>query len=135
MTPPGPKSPRARAIFNGLYGSVTYPFVKTAYENDAAFRQEVDNYLIPDGINLLVSMRLDDLRAFIDGWGGTSFPAFLNTIKTHTGSVGPPPARGVLTPVEKDEIRSSRAWRDLVQRKVSDPAQQGQVKAELGIPA
>ena len=74
MTPPGPKSPRARAIFGILYGSVTYPDIKAAYDNNTdGFREEVDNTLVPDGINLILSGSLAELRKVIE----TSFRIFL----------------------------------------------------------
>jgi hypothetical protein len=68
LTPPGPKSPRARAIFDHLYGSVTYPAIKAAYDNNTdGFRDEVDNTLVPDGINVILSGPLAELRRIIDG--------------------------------------------------------------------
>src|SRR5262249_13199166 len=63
----GPTAPRARAIFEFLYGSATYPFVKPAYDgNVAGFRERVDNYLFPDGINLTLSGTLTALRTEIE---------------------------------------------------------------------
>lgn len=135
MTPPGPKSPRARAIFDGLYGSVTYPFVKPAYDNNTGgFRDEIDNYLVPDGINLIVSLRLEELRRIIAAGVGL-FPSFRNKVKAFMG-IGPPPAApgGVLTSDERGAIARSRAWRALVESSVSNAAQRRLIKTDLGIP-
>lgn len=134
MPPPGPKSPRARAIFEHLYGSTTYPFVKPAYDNNTAgFRVAVDNYVIPDGINLIVSVRLESLRARINSFGGGGFAPFRTQVQAFMG-IGAPPAVGALTPDEQNEIQRNRAWRDLVNNKVVNPAQRSQIKADLGIP-
>jgi Domain of unknown function (DUF4157) len=134
MPPPGPKSPRARAIFDLLYGSSTYDFVRPAYDNNTSgFREQVDNYLIPDGINLIVSVRLDRLRDVIETWPGTGFPAFRTSVQGYMG-IGPAPPAGVLTAPERHEVSSNRSWRDLVERKVVDATQQGQIKSDLGIP-
>jgi len=133
MAPPGPKSPRARVIFDHLYGSASYPFVRPAYDNNTGgFREQVDNYLIPDGINLSASGRLDALRSLIEGWSGVDFPAFRIQVQAFMG-VGPAPAAGVLTADERDDISHERAWRDLVERKVTDPTQQSQIKGDLRI--
>ena len=75
LPPPGPKTPRSRSIFNHLYGSPTYDFVKTSYDGNVdGFRRAVDQYVVPDGIDLIVSIRLDDLRILVDGWNGRGFP-------------------------------------------------------------
>jgi len=133
ISPPGPKSPRARAIFNIMYGNATYPFVQQAYDNNVSgFREAVDSYLIPDGINLTVSLRLEGLRSLIEGWSGSGFAAFQASVRGYMG-VGSPPAVGALTSDERDEISRNRAWRDLVERKVTVPTQQGQIKTDLGI--
>jgi hypothetical protein len=134
MAPPGPKSPRARVIFDGLYGSATYPFVKPAYDdNTLGFRQQVDNYLIPDGINLAASVRLENLRSLIAAGPGADFPAFRVKVQAFMG-VGPAPAGGVLNAADRAEISHNRAWRDLVESNVTNPTQQGQIKSDLGIP-
>lgn len=134
LPPPGPKSPRARAIFDKLYGSVTYPFVKPAYDNNTAgFREAVDSYLVPDGINLTASMRLENLRATIDGWGGAGYDAFKAQVEGYMG-IGAPPAGGALTADDRAEITRQRAWRDLVERKLTVPAQRAEIKTVLGIP-
>ncbi len=124
MPAPGPKSPRARKIFDHLYER--YEFVKPAYDNNVdGFRDKVDNYVAPDGINLLVSMRLENLRMLIDGWPGTGFAVFRAAVLVQAAA---------LTAEEKWEIHGNRAWRDLVERKVRNPAQRARIKADLGIP-
>ena len=105
LTPPGPKSPRARAIFETLYGSVTYPAMKSAYDNNTdGFRDEVDNTLVPDGINLILSGPLAELRRVIE----TSFRFFLRSrVQAFMGVGAPPAAPGaVLSPAERAQVRS-----------------------------
>ena len=132
---PGPKSPRAKAIFDHLYGSVTYPFVKPAYDNnEAGFRTEVDNYLIPDGINLLVSERLEVLRGVIESFLGLRFNALRNRVQAFMGAVAPAPAQGVLDAEERAFIANSRAWRALLDRKISSRTNRTLLKTDLGIP-
>lgn len=127
MPPPGPKSPRARAIFRHLYGSVTYDFVKPAYDNNTdGFRAAVDNYLIPDGINLRVSLRLEALRNVIESWSGSDFDAFRARVRR---------AAAATDPDDWNEITRNRAWRDLVERKVTDIGWQRIIKSDLGIRA
>jgi hypothetical protein len=46
----------------------------------------------------------------------------------------PAPASGVLDNDEKNYIRNSRAWRDLVERKITVRADQLTLKGDLGIP-
>lgn len=135
LPPPGPKSCRARAIFeNHLYGSTTYPFVKPAYDNNTGgFRDAVDNYLIPDGINLMVSVRLEALRALIEGFSGSGFAALRTNVQAFMG-VGAAPPLGVLDTDERNAIRNSRAWRNLLDRKITNLANRAQLKTDLGIP-
>ncbi len=131
MTPPGPKSPRARAIFDTLYGSVTYPTIKPAYDNNAnGFRDEVDNTLAPDGINLILSGSLAELRRIIE----TSFSLLLRTrVQSFMGIGAPPAAPGaVLNAREREQVSGNRAWRDLVVNNVSGTLR-GQILADLGI--
>jgi hypothetical protein len=136
LLPPGPKSPRANTIFLSLYNdSVTYGFVKPAYDGNVdGFREQVDNYLYPDGINLMVSVRLDRLRALIEGFSGAGFSTLRTTVRQHMGLDVPAPASGVLDNDEKTFIRNSRAWRDLVERKITIPGERTDLKNDLGIP-
>ncbi|HEX3045099.1 MAG TPA: hypothetical protein VHY08_10110 [Bacillota bacterium] len=136
LTPPGPKSPRAREIFKTLYGDTTYKWMKDAYDdNKDGFRTQVDNYLVPDGINLIVSQRLDMLRDAIDKYNGSGFATIKHTVQTYMGTAGPPPALvGVLDANEKEQIKHNRAWRDLVNRRFPNPTQRNIIKNELQIP-
>lgn len=121
---PGPKSPRARKIFEHLFE--VYEFVKPNYDDNVdGFREIVDDYIVPDGINLIVSVRLERLRALIEGWDGTSFPAFAADVLVHAAT---------LTTADTREIHGNRAWRDLVERKVRNAAQRAQIETDLGIP-
>jgi hypothetical protein len=134
MIPPGPKSPRARAIFDHLYHSPAYRHIREAYDkNEKGFRTFADSYVFPDGINLTVSPRVDDLRLLITGWDGKNFPAFKTEVLRFMG-VGAPPTHGALTPEDKTEITRSRSWRDLVELKVKKKAEQVDIKTTLGIP-
>lgn len=132
MPAPGPKSPRARAIFDHLYQ--IYPFVKSDYDNNVdGFREAVDRYVWPDGINLIVSPRLDRLQQLISGWNGTNFAGLRTEVRRFAG-VGPAPAGGRLNPQDQQEISNNRAWRDLVEEKVPDPGERRTLKTDLGIP-
>jgi hypothetical protein len=132
MSAPGPKAPRARAIFEHLYR--TYPYVKPAYDNNVnGFREAVDQYVWPDGINLIVSARLDRLQKLISGWNGNNFAAFRTEVQRFVG-VGPAPAGGTLNAQDRQEIINNGAWRDLVEEKVTNPADQRLLKTDLGIP-
>ena len=133
LTPPGPKSDRARAIFEVLYGSVTYPDFKAAYDNNTdGCREEVDNTLVPDGINLILSGSLSELRKVIEN----SHPWFLRTkVQSFMGIGAPPTAPGaVLNADERQQIKSNRAWRDLIETKVSIRSLRAHILADLGIP-
>lgn len=134
LRPPGPKSDRARVIFNHLYNDpVTYPFVKQAYDNNADFREQVDNYIYPDGINLMVSIRLEKLRAKIETYTGAGFATLRTQVRQFLGLEVPSPSAGVLDNDEKNYISNSRAWRDLIERKIADSSDQMLLKSDLGI--
>jgi hypothetical protein len=131
MPAPGPKSPRARAIFEHLYA--TYDYVQPDYDNNTAgFRDEVDQYVIPDGLNLIVSVRLERLRELIAGFTGANFPAFRAKVQAFTG-IGPAPPDGALSLEEMAQIKGNRAWRDLVNKHVPGAANRATIKNDLGI--
>jgi hypothetical protein len=131
----GPKSPRARAIFRHLYGSSTYPFVKPAYDGNVdGFREKVDNYLYPDGINLTLSAKLTELRTEIESFSGSGYAAKKAAVQTRYNAC---------SAGDKAEIRNNRMWRDLVEEKftgtvrvgwLSTELQSVQIKTILGIP-
>ena len=133
----GPKSPRARAIFNHVYGSPTYPFVKPAYDtNDNGFRDRADNYLFPDGINLTLSPQLADLRREVESYTGVvaDYPAKRAAIVAKYALCAAP---------DQGEVHNNRDWRDLVESKFttriivgSAPplGERDDVKTALGIP-
>src|SRR5262249_17609061 len=131
MPAPGPKSPRARAIFKHLYED--YRYVKPAYdENEDGFRDAVDQYVVPDGINLLLSVRLERLRKLIEDYDESDFFAFRVDVRGFIGD-GPPPADGVLTAPERAQMRGNRAWRDHVEENVPKTGEQKLIKRDLGI--
>jgi hypothetical protein len=133
---PGPKTPRSRAIFDHLYGSPTYDFVKSNYDkNSRGFRRAVDQYVIPDGIDLIASIRLDDLRILIDRWNGLSFATLRSRVRAFVHPEGEIPPHGRLTEEEKGQVRGNRAWRNLVERKLKVAAARRQLKRDLGIPS
>jgi len=126
LPPPGPKTPRARAIFEHLYGDNLYQYVKENYDkNTDGFRTAVDNYLVPDGINLIVSLRLEALRRAIEDWNGRRFTTLIDDVEA---------ALAKLDDNDRKEIVNNRAWRDLVERKVERKDIQGIVKSRMGIP-
>jgi hypothetical protein len=161
LPPPGPKTPRSRRIFNHLYGSATYTFVRESYdENVNGFRQAVDQYVIPDGIDLIASLRLDELRTLISEWsqrqalrraheraGGPplaepafpfpdpGFAGFRARVRAYLYEEGQAPPHGRLNDDEKRQVRGNRSWRDLVEREIPDTDQQRQIKQDLGIPS
>jgi len=136
IPPPGPKSPRANRIFREIYDdTVLYPYCKPNYDaNTNHFREQVDSYLVPDGINLILSRQLDRLRSRFNAGVGASFAAFRTQVRAFFG-VGPPPAGGALSPDEKDFVVRSRAWRDTVDNLAgATGAQKAALKNDMGIP-
>jgi hypothetical protein len=121
---PGPKSPRAREIFNHLYYNQTYAFVRRDYDANAdGFRDKCDRYFAPDGVNLTLSGELTALRQEIEAYAGVDFPAKKAAVT----------AKYAACP-DKHEIEANRAWRDLVEQKFPIAAERTQIKTVLGIP-
>lgn len=120
----GPKTARANAIFRHLYGSPTYPWMKREYDANRTFREQVNAFMVPDGINLLVSVRLENLRAAIEGFSGSGFGAHLTAIRTLYGQTDS---------LDKREVKGNRYWRALVERKYSG-TEVTTIKTILGIP-
>lgn len=109
-----------------------YPFVKPAYDDKVDdVRDAVDRYVWPDGINLIVSIRLDRLQQLIFEWNGKDFPAFRTEVLRFTGGAAPPPAVGELTDEDRQEITNNRAWRDLVDDKVRRRGERVRIKTDL----
>jgi hypothetical protein len=132
MPPPGPKSPRARAIFEHLYGS--YDFVREAYDkNTSGFREMADNYTHPEGLNLNFSPGLDALQNKIRGYAPGTFAALHTSVKGFFG-VGPAPPTGVLTAVEQTEIQRERSWGLLLNRVVTNAAHRTALAGTLKLP-
>jgi hypothetical protein len=137
LHPPGPQSRRANSIFHLLYDDpVGYGFVRQNYdENINHFREQVDAYLIPDGVNLLVSRRLEELRRIVDAGPGASFPTYRDSILAFYGQGPlPAPATGVLTTAERDYISSSRQWRDRFFVFISSVPDRNALLNAMGIP-
>ena len=61
----GPRNKRARSIFTVLYASAA---IKTAYDSNtpAGFREMCDTLAGPEGINLIASPRVQNLRALLN---------------------------------------------------------------------
>jgi hypothetical protein len=132
MAPPGPKSPRARAIFNHVRSG--YGYVRESYEsNKDGFREMADNYTHPEGLNLNFSPGLDALQNKIRGYKAATFPALHTTVKGFFG-VGPAPPTGVLNAGEQDEITRQRSWGILLDRFVTTPAHRAALAATLKLP-
>jgi hypothetical protein len=126
MTGTGPKAPRARAIFDRLYRSAAYAFVKSAYDaNETGFRERVDSYLFPDGINLTLSAELTALRTTLE----TAVPG-------HVDLNGAALAARLAACAQADaqQVANNRAWRDLVEAKFANAKERDQIKDVLKIP-
>lgn len=130
----GPKSEKARAIFEHLYYSSTYSFVKQDYDdNTNGFRDQVNAFIMPEGINLIVSQKLEDIRSAIAGFGAVYGPAERTTINDlYNGNVG----AGIATATADDirEISGNRSWRDLVESKGFSSSDLTDIKNDLSIP-
>lgn len=132
MSPPGPKSPRARAIFTHVYGS--YTFVRTAYDsNKNGFREMADNYTHPEGLNLNFSPGLDALHQKLRLYTPATFAALETTVKGFMG-IGAAPPTGVLSATEQSEIQNERSWGLLLNRVVTTPAHRTSLATTLKIP-
>lgn len=121
----GPKSARARAIFNHLYGSPTYSWVRPNYDgNINHFREQVNAFIVPDGINLIVSVALENLRRAIEAHTGSGFTAHRANVQT---------LFALCDATDRREISGNRSWRALVERKYP-LARENLIKGDLGIP-
>jgi hypothetical protein len=134
----GPKSARANAIFRLQYDDpILYPYCKPNYDqNTNHFREQVDSYLVPDGINLSLSERVEALRAlFAAGVPATTgFAAFRTQVRGFFGT-GTAPLGGALSPGDIAYVRGSRAWRDTVNGLVgASSTQKAQLMTDMGIP-
>ena len=126
----GPKSKRSRDIFDFLYTEMnaTYPFVKQHYDlNTNGFRDKVNDYIFPDGINLLLSGHLTALRTEIEGYTGVAatFAAKKTAITAKFAACDA---------AEKREVQGNRDWRDLVDAKFAVAAERTNIKTVLKIP-
>jgi len=127
MSGMGPKSQRARTIFEMLYNHPLYSsFTATNYDNNTDhFRERVDNYHAPDGINLALSGNLQQLRSEIESYTGSWFPIKRAMVAGKYAAC---------TADEKREISNNRMWRDLVEEKFTIRAEAVSIKTILGIP-
>jgi hypothetical protein len=109
---PGPRSPRAHEIFTHLYNSPSYAFVKENYDaNKDHFRERVDKYFHPDGVNLALSGKLSELRLEIEGYaggGGAVYTAKKAAVAAKFAACSGP---------DQAEIHGNRAWREVVEDK------------------
>jgi len=129
----GPKSQRARDIFEFLYTAMnaTYPFVKQDYDNNShGFRDKVNDYVYPDGINLILSAKLTQLRTEIDTFSGVpaDYAAKKAAIQAKYTALVPG-----TDDAELREIHGNRDWRDLVEQRFTAPANRTEIKTILGI--
>jgi hypothetical protein len=130
----GPRSEKSRAIFEHLYRSATYDFVKDNYDpNTRGFRDQVNAYIVPDGINLLVSQKLEEIRSAIVGFSSSYGAAQRTRINDlYNGNVAAGIA--VANADERREISGNQAWRSLVERMGFSAADLTDIKNDLGIP-
>ena len=133
MPPPGPKSPRAREIFNHVFNSYPAPA--------RGVRQEPGR--VPrDGGQLHASRRAQPptsrpastrctckIRTYAPG----TFPALHTTVKGFFG-IGVAPPTGVLSADEQAEIQRERSWGLLIGRVVTNPAHRTALAATLKLP-
>ena len=121
----GPKSERSRDIFDHVYGNPTYPWVKSNYDaNTSGFRDQVNAYIVPDGINLIVSDDLANFRNMIAGLPAGPYTAQRPGVQAAFAALHAP---------EELEIRGNRAWRELVESKYSG-SDLDDIKDDLNIP-
>ena len=114
----GPRSPRARAIFNELYNTETS--VKVMYDsNGGGVREFCDLYAGPEAANIIASPRLQDVRAMLAGpqivaanTGDPVYTAFVATVV---------PKAQALDANDRQEIQRSRQWRTAIEAKVKGP--------------
>jgi hypothetical protein len=125
LDPPGPKSPRARAIFDTLYKDPGSWMEKAYNADEEGFRSFADNYLYPDGINLIASVKLDELQKFIREWDGNNFAGFHGQVTRMVYA---------LDTQEMDQLGNNQAWRTLIEDKVTNPSDLTVIKALMGIP-
>ena len=65
------RSDKQYAIFNHMYTSSTYAFVATHWDADAAlpdgrrFRVAIQDYAVPEGVDLINSIRIDDFYTLL----------------------------------------------------------------------
>jgi hypothetical protein len=136
----GPKSARANAIFRLQYNDpILYSYCRPNYDqNTNHFREQVDSYLVPDGINLNLSERVEALRAlFAAGVSiGTGFAVFRTQVQGFFGiAPAPAPSGGALSAPDIAYIRGSRAWRDTVNGlSGASSTQKAQLMTDMGIP-
>ena len=124
--PNGPRSERANTIFRHLYGNPLYPTVKPSYDADTdGFKQKVDAYFHPDGVNLTLSATLFDLQREVESYTGTGFAAKRTAIQTKYAAC---------TLADKTEVRTQNAWRRLVETKFTNATQRTNIMTELHIP-
>jgi hypothetical protein len=104
----GPPSPRANAIFRQLYDNVLYGYARRDYDrNTRGFRDKVDRYVHPEGLNLAPSRALEDLRRELESYTGSGYAAKRAAIATKLAAASADDRR---------ELAGSRDWRDLVER-------------------
>lgn len=117
----GPRSQRARSVFNEIYNDVANPRFKTAYDTRAplAFREMCDTMLGPDGTNLTASPRLQELRATLAGPVVSAINAADPLYVALLGRVTPKAA--ALDARDRQELDRQHSWRLAVDAAVSSP--------------
>lgn len=125
----GPKSAKARNIFKHVYNSPAYAYVKENYDaNTGGFRDKVNAFIVPDGINVIVSVRIDDLRNKV-----ANLPrGIVYKGSTHQTNVQTEYAK--LNADDKQEVTGSRYWRTLAESKGYSANDTMELKTDLGIP-
>ena len=124
--PNGPRSERANTIFRHLYRSQSYEYVEPNYDrNIDGFRDKVNAMFHPDGLNLLLSVRLFDLQREIESYSGSGYATKRATIRT---------LYAALLANERQEVRTQNQWRVLVDNRFERAVERRQILNDLHIP-
>jgi hypothetical protein len=83
--------------------------------------------IVLDGINMMASGKLQELRAFVNGLVTIPYKGSTDQLKVQ-------PQYAALNPEETQEISGSRYWRDLVESIGFDDADTIEFKNDLHIP-
>lgn len=105
------RSDKQYAIFNHMYTSSTYAYVATHWDADASlpdgrrFRAAIQDYAVPEGVNLINSIRIDDFYTLLGGCQPTHRSPSASPISDLIA------AAGRFDPADRTYVNSGEAWR------------------------